>query len=58
MPELHKADLYSFWRWEYLRRNKYYRKHYDALASFLSSIDVILTIDTTKPPTEWLWSSN
>ncbi len=57
MPELHKADIYSFWRWEYLRRNKLYQKHYNALTKFLNSDDLILKVDILRPPTEWLWSS-
>lgn len=56
MPEPHRADLYSFWRWEYLRRNKSYQKHYNALITFLNGEDIILKVDILKPPTEWLWS--
>jgi len=56
MPELHKADIYSFWRWEYLRRNKLYQKHYNALTNFFNSVDLILKVDILRPPTEWLWS--
>ncbi len=56
MPDSRKADLYSFWRWEYLRRNKLYQRHYDALLKFLWDRDVILIMNSSRPPTEWLWS--
>lgn len=56
MPDPHKADLYSFWRWEYLRRNKLYQRHYYALIAFFWNNDIVLSIDICRPPTEWLWS--
>lgn len=38
MPEPHKSDVYSFWRWEYLRRNTRYQKHYHAMEEFILGI--------------------
>lgn len=37
-----EADrVYEFWRWEYLRRNEEYKKHYNQLASYFNQLGIV-----------------